>query len=537
MLIHLYIGSEEEGEMKMSVELIKKQVDLNEATKKECVQVVKERDMIVPDGKPDMQRVLHLDGKINIDQIDVQEDRIVYKGQINITILYIPENNPAVVYTMKGSIPLEDFIILEGVNKDQKIDFEYNIEHMHWNILNERKINVKVIIEVKVQATKPKEVAIVTDIKSANPVQTKKSQINIIKPSPTKEEKMIIKDELTIMQGKNSIGEILKLDAQIKEDQVKRTDNEILFNGIVEINTMYKAQGADDSIEVVTHRIPFSGNTDVPKADEEVDWNCELDVTPTYIQVAPDYDGEDRVIEVECIITAKYNTFDKITEQTIEDLYCPGKKIATSGSTQDYMTLKTKAHNTMPKKDVLVVDGMNSENNEIFTIAVKPMIEEQEIKNDKLTLKGLSEIKVIYTCKEGPNKIEIATTMVPFNQELDAPGIDKKSIVIPHVVAKDVKLLSQNKNDMVVEYMLDSTAEIYDKGQVPVLEQVELVDMDKEELNKYPSITVYVVKKCDNLWNIAKKFNTTVKDIVEINGLEENAVIHPGQKLIVLKKK
>lgn len=521
----------------MSVELIKKQVDLNEATRKECVQVVKERDMIVPDGKPDMQRVLHLDGKINIDQIDVQEDRIVYKGQINITILYVPEGNVGAVYIMKGSIPLEDFMILEGVNKDQKIDFEYNIEHIHWNILNERKINVKVIMEVKVQATKPKEVDIVTDIKSTNPVQTKKAQIDIIKPSPTKEEKIIVKDELTIMQGKNSIGEILKLDAQIKEDQIKRTDNEMLFNGIVEINTMYKAQGADDCIEVVTHRIPFSGSVEVPKLDGEVDWNCELDVMPTYIQVSPDYDGEDRVIEVECIVTAKYNTFDKITEETIEDLYCPGKKVSTAGSTQEYMTLKTKAHNTMPKKDVIEVEGMTAENNEIFTITVKPMVEEQEIKNDKLILKGLNEIKAIYTSKEGPNKVETATTMVPFSQELDTPGINKKCIIIPHVAAKDVKLLSQNKNDMVIEYMLDSIVEVYDKGQVPVLEQVELVDMDKDEMSKYPSITVYIVQKGDNLWNIAKKFNTTVKDIVEINGLEDNCSLHAGQKLIILKKK
>ena len=55
----------------MSVELIKKPITLDEMTKKESVQVIKERDLIVPDGKPDMQSVVQIDGRINMDQIDV----------------------------------------------------------------------------------------------------------------------------------------------------------------------------------------------------------------------------------------------------------------------------------------------------------------------------------------------------------------------------------------------------------------------------------------------------------------------------------
>lgn len=44
------------------------------------------------------------------------------------------------------------------------------------------------------------------------------------------------------------------------------------------------------------------------------------------------------------------------------------------------------------------------------------------------------------------------------------------------------------------------------------------------------SETVYNVKKGDTLGVIAKKFNTTVKDIQKRNGLK-NSLIHPGQKL------
>ena len=103
----------------MSVELVKKPITLEEVTKKESVQVIKERDLIVPDGKPDLQSVVELDGKVCIDQIDVSQDRIMYRGRIDVCIIYRTIGNQKCLYTMKGSIPIEDFVILEGVDKDQ----------------------------------------------------------------------------------------------------------------------------------------------------------------------------------------------------------------------------------------------------------------------------------------------------------------------------------------------------------------------------------------------------------------------------------
>ena len=89
----------------MSVELIKESLMLNHGIKRESAQVIKEKDLIVPDGKPDMQKVLQMDGKLEIEQMEVQQDRITYKGKIELTILYVPENSATSICTMKGTLP------------------------------------------------------------------------------------------------------------------------------------------------------------------------------------------------------------------------------------------------------------------------------------------------------------------------------------------------------------------------------------------------------------------------------------------------
>ena len=50
-----------------------------------------------------------------------------------------------------------------------------------------------------------------------------------------------------------------------------------------------------------------------------------------------------------------------------------------------------------------------------------------------------------------------------------------------------------------------------------------------------PGITVYMVKQGDTLWDIAKKFYTTMEEIISMNDLEDDQV-SSGQPLILVKK-
>ena len=57
---------------------------------------------------------------------------------------------------------------------------------------------------------------------------------------------------------------------------------------------------------------------------------------------------------------------------------------------------------------------------------------------------------------------------------------------------------------------------------------------EKKEKNKIIA-QLYIVKKGDTLWNIAKEFGSTVEDIVKANGIENPDVIQIGEKLYIPK--
>ena len=51
----------------------------------------------------------------------------------------------------------------------------------------------------------------------------------------------------------------------------------------------------------------------------------------------------------------------------------------------------------------------------------------------------------------------------------------------------------------------------------------------------YDSLIIYIVQNGDTLWNIAKKFRSTIEDISRVNGIENKNLIMPGQKLYIPK--
>ncbi|MNI97973.1 SpoIVD-associated factor A [compost metagenome] len=47
------------------------------------------------------------------------------------------------------------------------------------------------------------------------------------------------------------------------------------------------------------------------------------------------------------------------------------------------------------------------------------------------------------------------------------------------------------------------------------------------------SIIIYVIQAGDTLWSLAKKYSTTVMDLVKLNDLDEKETLKPGCKLLI----
>lgn len=68
-----------------------------------------------------------------------------------------------------------------------------------------------------------------------------------------------------------------------------------------------------------------------------------------------------------------------------------------------------------------------------------------------------------------------------------------------------------------------------------VITQISMEPLQMEEISKRPGIIGYMVREGDELWDLAKRYSTTVDSIKEVNSLTDHG-IKEGDKILIFKE-
>ena len=97
---------------------------------------------------------------------------------------------------------------------------------------------------------------------------------------------------------------------------------------------------------------------------------------------------------------------------------------------------------------------------------------------------------------------------------------------------KQKDFIIQDSGDVQCNIDMETDTNMYRTANINIIDSVQ--EKGEREEQDY-SIVMYIVKKGDTLWNIAKMFGSTVDSIARVNGIENPDEINIGQKLFIPK--
>lgn len=193
-----------------------------------------------------------------------------------------------------------------------------------------------------------------------------------------------------------------------------------------------------------------------------------------------------------------------------------------------YKTIDTYSSVKNQNSSFTVSEVLKRKNNDmesIVEILANPVCEKTEIKGEKVSFIGKLEANIIGKSKENDNgEIEyIADNYdVPFKYDMDIGTVNAECITRNSLSIGNLNARYDNDKLFV-------NCEVFLSQNVFVKDKVEILDMavikkDKEIKNDSACIRVYFPKENDTLWEIAKKYHTTVNKIAEQNEIEATSV-------------
>ena len=505
----------------MELGINKENVCINKLVLEKREVIFVQEDMIVPDTKPDILNTVGTSGNVCIYKKEIMEDKIKIDGNISTYIMYVPDSVSDIIRGLNANLDFNEIINVQGIQVGMSLILTANIKNIECKVINGRKINVKVTIEFIIKVYSNENVDIINRINNMDiQTLTKRTQINSLIGSGNN--RAYAKDTIAL-DNDSEFAEILKTNINIVDKEIKISYNKVLAKSEIEVSIMYLTE--DNRIKKASNKIPVVGFIDIQNISEEN--ICDTNYEIRNILIKPN-SSEEHSIYIELEIEVLCLAYEKKEIELIDDMYCPqndielSKKEICAISEKDS---KSKIYNV--KENVNLKD---IENCTIINVDINPIINKEEKVNSKICCVGEFSLNFILVNNE-TGTISDRNCLIPFDFDMNIDEIENLS------VNTSIEIISSNfniKTGNSVECDIDTkfNFDICKNVNLNIIDDVKVEQ--SRNLEDY-SLIIYIVKKGDTLWNIAKQFKSTVEDIVRTNGIQNVDVINVGEKLYIPK--
>lgn len=504
----------------MVLETINENLCVNKliATKKDIIMV--EGDIIVPDSKPDILNTICTSGVVCVYRKEVLDDKIRIDGCINTYIMYLADDEKDKVRGINTGLDFSEIIPVNGINEGMDAVIKTSLKSIECKVLNGRKVGVKANLEVDIKIYSKEDIEVVNDLQDTQGVQIKKEDLCVNSLVGIGENKIYTKDNISI-DSVDNIAEILKACVSIVDKDVKVSYNKILAKAEASIRIMYLTE--DNRINIVDTKIPIVGFVDIPNVSE--DNICDLEYEIKNLIIKPNAQ-EDHSIYIEIEVEVKAMCYENKQINVIQDLYSPCENLEFNKKKITTITNKQEIKELKQIREKVQLDGID--NKTIIDVDVKPMIEKQENFGSRIVYTGNLDINLIFS--QDNLQIETRNVQIPFEYSVD--GLENAENMNSNL---DIEIANQNfiiqEGGLInTNIDLNMNNNLYNSVNLNLINEIQT---NGERPQEDYSMVLYIVKKGDTLWNIAKKYGSTVEDIAKINEIEDENRIDIGQKLFI----
>ena len=488
-----------------------------------------EAETVVPDKKSDVYEIIKTEGYISLKKVELAEGKVICRGSFNYNVIYMADDK-VTVSNVDGKIDINEVIEKDNIVPDMEYMLFPEVEHVDCTIMNERKIKIGALMNLRGSIFDKQRLDIVKDIAQVEGVQKHRKEINYQDIVGIEKSESAIRDTITI--NTEEVQSIISLNPYAKVKETRVSDNKVIVGGVLEINPLACTYDGE-LVELDKIGIDFTQFIEVPGTCEGMTEETLLSMGDLNYVFKQNNESSTGLLEIDCTVECKVKVTDEITREILQDAYSPETIIKF-----DYRTMEVNKTIESETESFVVRETIKNSNDDIqikdiVSVCPSITIENSYVEGDKSIIQGIIKVDILYVPVEGLKSVYRITEEIPFEHDITINDLSDTCNIFNTISIEklDVDL---NRDDIDLSVKIKRFIEAVDKKTESFIVKGE--DLGAYDLSAAPSIIVYICKEGDNLWNIAKKYNTTEAEIAELNELKIDEPLKAGKCLILEKK-
>lgn len=505
---------------KMLIEAKKNNLCVNQLLEEKTQTMMIETDCIIPDSKPDILSVMSTNGTVCIYKKEMQEKKVKIEGSIDTYLMYVADTQDGGIRGMNTNIDFSEFIQMEKAKEGFSQDTNVELKTIECKVLNGRKISLRATMEVTIRLYSNENIQIIEDVAQLPDLQVLKEQMEIHSLIGEGMTKAYAKDTVAIENTEN-LAEIMKSEFSVTNKEMKISYNKVLVKAELMTKILYLTE--DGNIKNVTKSIPIMGFVDMPNIEENN--LCDSKIEMKNILVKPNNVEEHSVfVEVEVEIQCK--VYEEKEVELIQDLYSPIQKLEFTQKKVNLIAKKNWVKDICNIRQKQTIEQIGAR--EIIDVSMQPVMQKQDVRNGRIAYEGNVEIGILLK-NSITQTVEVQTRELPFTFDIQNQNIRENSSIETRLEIKWEEVVVQTDNEIEIKVDVGIEAGIQNRASISIIEDMQV----EENRDVAPaSMVIYYTKKEDTLWEIAKRFRSTVEEIRKMNQLEEGEQMNCRQLYI-----
>ena len=516
-------------------------------------QITLDDDYNVPDYRPDIVKVLKEKGELHFDEAKAAAGAAWLKGRLVFRVLYRSDQENGKISCLKGEIPFQEKLNMDGVQEYDVIQASGEIEDLTIGVIHSRKISVRAVILLKTEEPQEKEDELCVGIEADDGCEKRYRNTNILQLLCMKRDQCRQKSEITLPSSKPNVQEILWKSLEIRNLDTKMGQDGVKLSGEVLISVLYQEEEETARVQWYETVIPLDCGVECDAGTEaDIIYKVKARPASMELEVKPDYDGEERVLVLELVMNLDIRVWKEQEISMLEDVYSLKKEIipVCTGVTLHHISVKNDSQCRLTEQMELAES--QEKILQICSCEGTVHLESTELTEQGVRAEGILVTELLYITTDDQMPIGSAREIYPFEQLIEIPqqtarternkleeleALERKNKLQTELDCRISQLsavmLDQDHVEIKAVIGLDLLA--FEQEQIDNITDTREDPLDMEQLQKRPGLVGYIAKDGDSLWSIAKENHTTVEDILRDNHRTDED-LRRGEKILIVKK-
>lgn len=508
-------------------------------------QITLDDDYNVADSKPDIDSIIKDSGMAVLDGVRVNQDKAQVEGNLKYAVLYTgkgQEDNRPVPVRMEGSLHFMENVNLSCDATDTDVICNAHIEDLTIKPVNSRKISVKAIVSLTVICEEIQNAAIASQISDDGECapQLLYKDYEYAQMDVNMRDNLRIKESLSLPNGKPDVSELVWDDVDVRNVSTRMTEDGLSVNGELSVFIMYISNDDGRSVQWYETSVPFTGIIDVNGADPDSICYVGFTMTGKNVDVRPDYDGNNRDIAVELVLDMDIKSYKDCKKTALQDIYIPGGTVDIKQSEINLKKLLIRNNTKCRISDnIKVSDYINLM--QIVNATARVQIDDYEYVEDGIEVSGAVMVNICYITSDDNAPMGSVNAVIPYTGVVAVKEYDKDNIeyqIRPCIEQLTASMGSNAKIEVKAVVSLDAIC--FEPVKLSTIDECTYMPGNDEYYAALPSMVGYISDGRCNMWDIAKKYNTTCdavrRDNTKVERLSDSDVVPRGTKLLLIKE-